>query len=76
MNKMINIKVAGTDNLTGKYLVEISYKKCNINKWLLEERYAVKKMQNFDPKNFNKTLLHPKNLFLPNNAISGEFLIE
>jgi endonuclease YncB( thermonuclease family) len=40
MNKMVNIKILKTDKY-GRYLAEISYKKININNWLLEHNYAI-----------------------------------
>ena len=40
MNKMVNIKVIKTDKY-GRYLAEISYKKLNINDWLINNGYAV-----------------------------------
>lgn len=54
MNKMVNIKVLKTDKY-GRYLAEVSYKKLNINDWLLNNSYAT----NYDGGT--------KNIFNPNN---------
>ena len=59
MNKMVNIKVLKTDKY-GRYLAEVSYKKLNINDWLINNGYAINynggTKNIFNPNNFNKDL--------------------
>ena len=40
MNKMVNIHILKTDKY-GRYLAEVSYKKLNINDWLIKNKYAM-----------------------------------
>ncbi len=61
MNKMIKLKIINTDKY-GRYLAEISYKKENINNWLLDNKYAIyydggKKIE-FSTFNYNNNLFH------------------
>jgi endonuclease YncB( thermonuclease family) len=59
MNKMVNIKVLKTDKY-GRYLAEVSYKKLNINNWLLKNNYALLydggAKRSFDSNKFNPEL--------------------
>ena len=59
MNKMVNIKVIKTDKY-GRYLAEISYKKLNINDWLINNAYAVNysggTKGTFNPNSYNRDL--------------------
>ena len=59
MNKMVNIKVLKTDKY-GRYLAEVSYKKLNINTWLLQNNYAIfydgGAKEVFDSNRFNPDL--------------------
>lgn len=59
MNKMVNIKVIKTDKY-GRYLAEISYKKLNINDWLINNGYAVNYSGGtkgvFNPNSYNRDL--------------------
>jgi len=59
MNKMVNIKVLKTDKY-GRYLAEVSYKKLNINTWLLQNNYAIfydgGTKEVFDSNRFNPDL--------------------
>ena len=59
MNKMVNIKVLKTDKY-GRYLAEVSYKKSNINNWLLKNNYALfydgGAKRSFDSNKFNPEL--------------------
>ena len=59
MGKMVYLKVINTDKY-GRLLAEISYKKENINDWLLNNNYAFKydggKKQEFQESYFNSNL--------------------
>ena len=59
MNKMVNINILKTDKY-GRYLAEVSYKKLNINNWLINNGYAVNydggTKNIFNPNNFNMDL--------------------
>ena len=59
MNKMVNIKVLKTDKY-GRCLAEVSYKKNNINDWLINNGYAINydggTKNEFNPNNFNRDL--------------------
>lgn len=59
MNKMVNIKVIKQDKY-GRYLAEVSYKKLNINNWLLNNNYALLydggAKRSFDSNKFNPEL--------------------
>jgi len=89
MNKMVNIEVLKTDKY-GRYLAEVSYKKTNINSWLLSNNYAVLydggTKNSFDANKFNPDLsedvavaisLSPNSNNLTKiNDNEGEFVID